>query len=114
MIGDSQIGKTSLMVKYVEGRFDEDYIETLGVNFMEKTVELKNTNVTFSIWDLGGQHEYLHMLPLVCNDAIALLFMFDLSRKSTLSSVKEWYRQARLLNKVEMDSVFRNSNMQSN
>ena len=35
----------------------------------------------------------------VCNDAIALLFMFDLSRKSTLSSVKEWYRQARLLNK---------------
>ena len=76
------------MVKYVEGRFDEDYIETLGVNFMEKTVELKNTNVTFSIWDLGGQHEYLHMLPLVCNDAIALLFMFDLSRKSTLSSVK--------------------------
>jgi len=36
MVGDSQIGKTSLMVKYVEGNFDEDYIQTLGVNFMEK------------------------------------------------------------------------------
>ena len=59
MIGDSQIGKTSLMVKYVEGRFDEDYIETLGVNFMEKTVALKNTDVTFSIWDLGGTYLFV-------------------------------------------------------
>jgi len=100
MVGDTQIGKTSLMVKYVEGKFQEDYIETLGVNFMEKTIPLKNTDITFSIWDLGGQQEYLHMLPLVCNDAVALLFMFDLSRKSTLTSVKNWYKQARLLNKT--------------
>lgn len=40
------------------------------------------------------------MLPLVCNDAVAILFMFDLSRKSTLNSIKEWYRQARGFNKV--------------
>jgi hypothetical protein len=40
------------------------------------------------------------MLPLVCNDAVAIFFMFDLSRKSTLLSVKEWYRQARGLNRV--------------
>lgn len=100
MVGDSQIGKTSLMVKYVEGNFNEDYIQTLGVNFMEKTISLRNTDITFSIWDLGGQQEYLHMLPLVCNDAVALLFMFDLSRKSTLTSIKNWYKQARLLNKT--------------
>ncbi len=100
MVGDSQIGKTSLMVKYVEGNFNEDYIQTLGVNFMEKTIELRRTDITFSIWDLGGQQEYLSMLPLVCNDAIALLFMFDLSRKSTLTSIKNWYKQARVLNKT--------------
>lgn len=83
MLGDAQIGKTSLMVKYVEGTFDEDYIQTLGmilldraltnrlqiertdrdtdtdandagVNFMEKSITLKNNEITFSIWDLGG------------------------------------------------------------
>lgn len=100
MVGDSQIGKTSLMVKYVEGSFNEDYVQTLGVNFMQKTIQLKNTDITFTIWDLGGQKEYLHMLPLVCNDAVALLFMFDLSRKSTLTSIKNWYKQARILNKT--------------
>ncbi|ELU36795.1 small monomeric GTPase [Rhizoctonia solani AG-1 IA] len=108
MVGDSQIGKTSLMVKYVEGSFDEDYIQTLGmylypfsdvrspppgVNFMEKTISVRRTTITFSIWDLGGQREFVNMLPLVCNDAVAILFMFDLTRKSTLNSVKEWYRQ---------------------
>ncbi|CAG8434690.1 12383_t:CDS:10 [Ambispora gerdemannii] len=100
MVGDSQIGKTSLMVKYVEGSFDEDYIQTLGVNFMEKTISIRNTEITFSIWDLGGQREFVNMLPLVCNDAMAILFMFDLSRKSTLNSIKEWYRQARGFNKI--------------
>jgi GTPase SAR1 family protein len=69
MVGDSQIGKTSLMVKYVEGGFDEDYIQTLGiltltkgVNFMEKTIAIRNTEITFSIWDLGGRFFRLPLL----------------------------------------------------
>lgn len=102
MVGDCQIGKTSFMVRYVEGEFNEDYIQTLGVNFMEKKVPLNKkgkVTICFSIWDLGGQSEYLHMLPLVCNDANALFFMFDLTRRSTLSSVKGWYKQSRVLNK---------------
>lgn len=86
MVGDSQIGKTSLMVKYVEGSFDEDYIQTLGtytaflfksvdltknlpkfvagVNFMEKTISVRRTTITFSIWDLGGT--YIRSFPNRC------------------------------------------------
>lgn len=72
----------------------------IGVNFMEKTISIRNTEITFSIWDLGGQREFVNMLPLVCNDAVAILFMFDLTRKSTLNSIKEWYRQGRGFNKT--------------
>lgn len=100
LIGDAQIGKTSLMVKYVNNTFDDDYIQTLGVNFLEKSVNIRNTQITFSIWDLGGQREFINMLPLVCNDAAALVFMFDLTRKSTLNSVRNWYRQARGFNRT--------------
>lgn len=67
---------------------------------MEKTISIRNTEITFSIWDLGGQREFVNMLPLVCNDAVAILFMFDLTRKSTLNSIKEWYRQGRGFNKT--------------
>jgi GTP-binding protein of the ras superfamily involved in termination of M-phase len=42
------------------------------------------------------------MLPLVSNDAVAILFMFDLTRKNTLNSIKEWYRQTRGFNKVSL------------
>lgn len=52
-----------------------------------------------------GQREFVNMLPLVCNDAVAILFMFDLTRKSTLNSVKEWYRQARGFNKASRLAV---------
>eukprot|EP01100_Stratorugosa_tubuloviscum_P012210 TRINITY_DN568_c0_g1_i1.p1 TRINITY_DN568_c0_g1~~TRINITY_DN568_c0_g1_i1.p1 ORF type:complete len:201 (-),score=85.00 TRINITY_DN568_c0_g1_i1:286-888(-) len=100
MLGDSYVGKTSLMVKYVEGNFDEAYTETLGVNFMDKVVTVKGTEVTFSIYDLGGQREFVNMMPLVCNDAVAILFMFDLLRKVTLNNVREWYKQARTHNKT--------------
>ncbi|EFE42514.1 hypothetical protein TRV_02710 [Trichophyton verrucosum HKI 0517] len=104
MVGDAQIGKTSLMVKYVEGDKSREALITNttepGVNFMEKTISIRNTEITFSIWDLGGQREFVNMLPLVCNDAVAILFMFDLTRKSTLNSIKEWYRQGRGFNKT--------------
>ena len=73
---------------------------------MEKTITVRRTSITFSLWDLGGQREFVNMLPLVCNDAVAILFMFDLSRKSTLNSVKEWYRQARGFNKVSFDFIY--------
>ena len=73
---------------------------------MEKTISVRRTTITFSIWDLGGQREFVNMLPLVCNDAVAILFMFDLSRKSTLNSVKEWYRQARGFNKVRFSLIY--------
>lgn len=98
---------------------------------MEKTISIRNTEITFSVgtlcWfcitadvaDLGswrsvncvneadvtGQREFVSMLPLVSNDAVAILFMFDLTRKSTLNSVKEWYRQARGFNKVSFGKL---------
>lgn len=99
MLGDSQVGKTSLMQKYVEGTFDDDYLQTLGVNFMDKVIDLREQEVTFSIWDIGGHRDFASMLPMVCNDAAVVLFVFDLSRRSTLDNVRTWYTQARSHNK---------------
>eukprot|EP01084_Bolivina_argentea_P277943 474697_1 len=90
MLGDSQVGKTMLMVKYMDDIYEEDYIETLTVNFMEKRIPLKNVDVIISMWDLGGQREFVTLMPLVCNDAKVILFAFDLTQKQSLFSVKRW------------------------
>lgn len=99
MLGEVQVGKTSLMVKYVENKFDEDYIMTLGVNFLEKNLNIKRNPVKVMIWDLAGQRDFMSMLDLVCSESVALLFVFDLTQKQTLQAVKDWYLQSRKHNK---------------
>ena len=107
LLGDSQVGKTSLMVRFVEGAFDEHQQQTQGINFMEKAITMRGDaddshEVTLSIWDIGGHRNSRSMLPLVCNDSAAILLVFDLTRHETLDGIREWHRQARGLNKCAM------------
>ncbi|KAF0536241.1 septum-promoting GTP-binding protein 1 [Gigaspora margarita] len=94
MIGDSETGKTSLMRKFTESEFDLYYCQTNGLHFNKKTISLQNTKIRFNIWD--GHSDFI---SYVCNDSVAILFMFDLSRKSILISIKSWYKQTKRLNK---------------
>jgi Gtp-binding protein of the ras superfamily involved in termination of M-phase len=98
LVGDSGVGKTSLMVRYVEGTFDETQLPTQGVNFMEQTVSVQGHELTFSVWDIGGSH-FESMLPLVCNDAAVVLLMFDLCRRESIDSIRKWHEKARSFNK---------------
>lgn len=102
LLGDGGVGKTSLMARYIEGAFDRTQLPTQGINFMERTVSLGDEEVVFSIWDVGGHGDSESMLPLVCNDATAVLLLFDLARPDTLDSVREWHRRARALNKYAL------------
>lgn len=88
------------MVKYTNNTFDSNYKKTLGVNFMEKQIELNSTDIKFTIWDLGGDLVFSKMLPLTTDGAVAIIFMFDLTKKQSLINLKEWYKQVRLQNKT--------------
>lgn len=94
LIGSTMVGKTSLMVKYCKGHFSEDYIATLGVQFLERQVMVKNNSVNIVIWDIGGQKNFMDMLPVCCDGAHAMIFMFDLSQISSLTALKDWYKAA--------------------
>jgi len=93
LIGENQSGKSSFMKKCVEDKYEDDYVETLGVSFMEKTVKLKNITVMLRLWDLGGQQEYQQLMPLVCSDAKVMLFVFDLTQWRSLSGIRRLYKR---------------------
>merc|ERR1712113_1366943 len=99
IVGDSQIGKTTLMVKYIEDKFDEEFIETLGLNVMEKSFELKNCIANLQIYDLGGQRQFAELMPTALEGTKAVIFAFSLVQKGSLLGVKKWYKDARKLNK---------------
>ena len=94
LIGSSMVGKTTLMVKYCKGSFSEDYIATLGVQFLERQITVKNTPVNIVIWDIGGQKSFMDMLPVCCDGAHVMIFMFDLSNFASLTALRDWYKSA--------------------
>ncbi|CCC72179.1 hypothetical protein NCAS_0J02000 [Naumovozyma castellii] len=98
LVGDAQVGKTSLMVKYAQNGFDEEYTQTLGVNLLKRKVRIKSSNIVFSLMDLGGQKEFINMLPIASVNSSVIIFLFDLTRPESLESIKNWYMQAHGLN----------------
>lgn len=62
-------------------------------------MQTESADVTLSLWDLAGESSFLSMLPITVVDAVAVLFCFDLTQRSSLTSIREWYRQVRGLNK---------------
>ncbi|GMH05723.1 hypothetical protein Nepgr_007563 [Nepenthes gracilis] len=100
LLGDCQIGKTSFLVKYVGDEQERKCLQMNGLNLMDKTLLVRGARISFSIWDVGGDHNSLDHVPIACKDAVAIFFMFDLTSRCTLQSVIGWYSQARKWNQT--------------
>ena len=94
LTGDYQVGKTSLIRRFVENAFKKDYISTIGVQISKKTINLTNENtMNFIIWDIGGQS--FQMVPYRArfyNGANAAFIVVDRTRPDHLKSVEKWYK----------------------
>eukprot|EP01084_Bolivina_argentea_P263383 445780_1 len=93
LLGNSATGKSTLMLQYMKDYYDENYIETVGTNYQEKYIQINNTKIAVSIMDLGGKEDVL--LPIVCDFAEVILFVFDLTAQQSLLDIKTWYRKAK-------------------
>ncbi|GMP65419.1 hypothetical protein CsSME_00026218 [Camellia sinensis var. sinensis] len=100
ILGDCQIGKTSFVIKYVGDEQEKRCLEMKGLNLMDKTLVVRGARIAFRIWDVGGDNRSLDQVPIACKDAVAILFMFDLTSRCTLNSVIGWYNQARKWNQT--------------
>ena len=95
--GDGGVGKTTLLHRYVEGRFETDTKMTLGVEFALKTIDMKDNAVTLQLWDFSGQEHLRFMLERYVYGANGALFVVDLDNIGrSLRNVEIWWN---LLNK---------------
>lgn len=90
LLGDGAVGKTSLVRRYVEQRFDDSYIATIGVNVKKK--ELDDLGIRLVIWDIYGQKFGTELQDANYYGADGAIVVFDLTRKVTLKHVNEWLR----------------------
>ena len=83
-VGSSGVGKTSLIRRYTENRFVETYIETLGVEFAVKRIQLQDYNVELKLFDTAGEEQFGPLRPYYYRGAHGVIIVFDTTRRSTL------------------------------
>ncbi len=93
------MGKTSLVYRFIENKFRENYKSTLGVNLLKKDLKLKEYgDISAQIWDLGGQESFKSLRKLYLEGANGALLVFDTTKMKTFEKLQEWiqdFKQAR-------------------
>lgn len=93
MLGDFNVGKTSLIRRFVERQFSDNYLSTVGVKISRKTVELKSAeqqkqvNVQMMIWDLEGNTKFKSVTPTYLQGASGAIIVADVCRQATIEHV---------------------------
>jgi small GTP-binding protein len=90
VLGDAGVGKTSLVKVFATGKFDRNYIPTLGVNILTKDVNFKNIKITLVIWDLAGQGFMDNVRAQYYTGALAAILVYDVTKSDTFTSVIHW------------------------
>ena len=90
LIGDSSVGKTNIMNKYLKNQFKEDSRATVGVEFGSKLFIIDNHKVKAQIWDTAGQERYRAVTNAYYKGAKGAFIVYDITRKETFESVDKW------------------------
>lgn len=92
LFGDVAVGKTSLVRRFVEGRFDDRYLSTIGVKVSRRLVELGERRLNLLIWDLAGNEEFNGLQANYIHGAAGALLVCDLTRADTLNALERYAR----------------------
>ena len=101
VIGNSSVGKTSLLLKYIDDYFSETQISTIGVEYKEKVITLNNRKIGLQIWDTSGQERFRSITQNFYRGADGILFVFDVTNKESFDNIKMWLNEPQV---VELNS----------
>ncbi|SOV08017.1 probable GTP-binding protein ypt5 [Ustilago sp. UG-2017a] len=94
LLGESAVGKSSLVLRFVKDQFDDYRESTIGAAFLTQTVSLDaQTTVKFEIWDTAGQERYKSLAPMYYRNANCAVVVYDITQPSSLDKAKAWIRE---------------------
>jgi Ras-related protein Rab-5C len=100
LLGEATVGKTSLLRRYTENVFEEEYKQTLGTTFATKEVEVKDEagdvrGVKLSIWDMGGQSTYRELRRQYMKGSSAAIIVYDVTKPESFMAMNNWFESFR-------------------
>jgi small GTP-binding protein len=91
VIGESSVGKTSIIKRFVGDTFDENYSATIGFSFLSRTITYQDRSFTLNVWDTSGQERYRSLAQTYYRGSDACILVYDVSMPKTLEPLSYWY-----------------------
>ena len=98
--GNAGVGKSTLLRRYIDGKFISDMKMTVGVDHFAKELQVSNVRYKMQIWDLGGQDRFRYIVDFALRGAHGALLLFDITNYSSFLSIDKWVQLLRANNKV--------------
>ena len=105
LIGDSSVGKTNILSKYISDEYDPDTQATIGVELSTKNYTFDNNEVKVQIWDTAGQEKYRSITSSYYKGAHGCLLVYDITRKVTFENIDKWLAEIKLSSNNEINMV---------
>ncbi|UYP47715.1 hypothetical protein NEF87_004000 [Candidatus Lokiarchaeum ossiferum] len=109
LIGNERVGKTSLILRYINNTFSEEYMTTLGADFVDKNytrddIGILKGNDSFNLvlWDMAGQSHFKDVASIYCEGSAGIIIVFDISDKESFEALPDWIQFA---DKVAKDAL---------
>lgn len=93
IIGESGVGKSSLMLRFTDDDFDQDLALTIGVDFKTKIINIDGVNIKLAIWDTAGQERFRTLTPSYYRDAQGAILVYDVNKRSTFQKLDSWLNE---------------------
>jgi len=90
MVGDSGVGKSCLLDKFLDDSSANNFISTIGVDIKTRETTINNRKIKVQVWDTGGQQRYRPILASCYRGAIGVIIVFDVTNKMSFSNIKQW------------------------
>ena len=95
-LGESSVGKTCILRRYVEGQFFKNQLSTIGIDFKSKTLQIGNHEIRLKIWDTAGEERFRNITSQYYKGAEGIILVFDLTKKESFDKINDWMKQIKV------------------
>lgn len=106
-IGDGAVGKTSLIRRWAENKFEKNYLKTLGVDITDTNIKLDNDNyIKMVVWDIAGQEEYRSYRSSFYSGTEAVMIVADVTNPATFDNLQNWAQEIDQFLGIKVPTIF--------
>ena len=90
LLGNSDVGKSSLILRYVDQVWSDTFVPTIGVDFKVKTLEIDNKQIKMQIWDTAGQERFRNVISSYFRGSHGIFLIYDITNRDSFKNLENW------------------------